>query len=121
MTTAHDLSTPEGLAEYRSTFLPPIYRDELTPEMPPRRGAKAMSVDLHYDIAPARHVEAGEATTVLWVVDYCATRTEVRATLFGDGPRRLATYRDGDPIPVWVPRPPASWLTLAAELWGAVS
>ena len=79
--------------------------------------ASSTSAFLHLPL-PAGSTYRGQAVNrVMWSADYYEGALDLCSSLSFNGVQ--VTYSP-DPVPAWVPRPPASWLALVAEMAGAV-
>ena len=105
-----DISTAAGLAEYRaSTFTKP----EPTVE--------AMSVTIHMRVEPGHEIGGRKIRTALWSRRTYVDDFEPSVGLHYDDGSVLPHDENPDPLPSWVPRPPASWLALTAEMLAEVA
>lgn len=71
---------------------------------------------IHLDIEPGHLIDGREPVTAIWSrstyeADYAPVATIL--TIQGDRPDVLLTP---DPMPSWLPRPPAAWLAISEEL-----
>ena len=106
-----DISTAAGLAEYRATAF-------TKPEPP---AVEAMSITIHMPVEPGHEVEGREIRAVLWSRLTYRDDFEPSASLHFDDGGVLPHDETPDPLPSWVPRPPASWLALTAEMLAEVA
>ena len=105
------------LGENTSAYV--IARDEIDRVKAAAPPVDALSVCVHYRIEPGHYVGGHEITRVLWNRETYTADFAPYATLhYGSGDDRRCLDRRGtpDPLPSWVPRPPASWLALTDEL-----
>ena len=104
-----DISTAAGLAEYRATAF-----------TKPEPTVEAMSITIHMPVEPGHEIDGHEIRTVLWSRLTYRDGFEPSASLhFDDGV--IPHDENPDPLPSWVPRPPASWLALTAEMLAEVA
>ena len=105
-----DISTAAGLAEYRATAF----------TKPDPTAVEAMSVSIHMRVEPGHEIGGRKIRTALWSRLTYQDDFEPSASLhFDDGV--IPHDETPDPLPEWVPRPPASWLALTAEMMSAVA
>ena len=105
-----DISTAAGPAGYRATA-------STKPEPP---AVEAMSITIHMRVEPGHEIEGREIRTALWSRSTYVDDFEPSVSLHYDSGFFRAEDLD-DPLPEWVPRPPASWLALTAEMLAEVA
>ena len=106
-----DISTAAGLAGYRATAF-------TKPEPP---AVEAMSVTIHMRVEPGHEIEGREIRTALWSRRTYVDDFEPSVGLHYDDGVVLPHDETPDALPEWVPRPPASWLALTAEMLAEVA
>lgn len=77
--------------------------------------ASSLSAFVHFPLPKGSSYAGQPVDKVAWSADYYDGKVTLRASLSRRGVQ-VAYNVD----PVWVPRPPASWLALVAEMAGAV-
>lgn len=73
-----------------------------------------MSASIHMRVEPGHEIEGREIRTALWSRSTYVDDFEPSISLHYDG--GFFRAENPDPLPSWVPRPPAAWLALTAEM-----
>lgn len=78
----------------------------------------AIHCAIHLDIAPGHEIDGREPAVVLWTR---STYSDNYAPRPGIMTADCEIIETPDPLPSWVPRPPAAWLAISEELRDAAT